>query len=62
MNESPVPHSQREAYPEYYGANICECVTNLLHVLRLPGVSAPGPDRDESGVEGFKEAFEDLGR
>jgi hypothetical protein len=28
VNESFVSDSQREAYPEYYGVNICECVVN----------------------------------
>jgi len=55
-----VSAQDAKLYPEYYGKNICECTA-----IRMDGISlkvSQGPKPDEKGVEGFEEAFKDLGR
>jgi hypothetical protein len=58
--DSPSVHpSLQEAYPEYYGANICQYHTppSIGWYLKLIAV---GP-QNEKGIEGFESAFKELG-
>ena len=63
--DSPdVSAQDKQSYPEYYGENICmKLVLNIYERLGLiTTLRYPGPAPDEAGVEGFEEAFKDLGR
>ncbi|KAG6891076.1 hypothetical protein C0995_014165 [Termitomyces sp. Mi166 len=55
-----VSDKEKNAHPEYYGNNIC--VPSLLHRNLTHTNSRAGPDPDQKGVEGFEDAFKDLGR
>jgi hypothetical protein len=54
-----VPKDEANAYPEYYGTNICEPFAMSSCLVSL--TSNPGPAKDETSVEGFENAFKDLG-
>jgi hypothetical protein len=58
-----VSSAQRQDYPEYYGENICVWHhQHLPNPLKLGFCTHPGPKQDAKGLEGFEEAFKDLGR
>ncbi len=61
IDRPQVSQALREAYPEYYGSNICDCVSprhTLVEFSRLRS----GPREELKGVHGFEDAFKDLGR
>jgi hypothetical protein len=55
--DNPIASAEdRVGYPEYYGQNICKRTSLRSENL----LSEAGPD--EKDIEGFEEAFKDLGR
>lgn len=61
VDKPSVSQAEQEKYPEYYGQNICQCLFSYLD-FEGPINMRTGPHRDEKGIEGFEEAFKDLGR
>lgn len=59
IDEPQVASALREAYPEYYGNNICENIPRSYRVVMLSSPS--GPSADIKDIQGFQEAFKDLG-
>lgn len=58
--DTPSIHPNlQEAYPEYYGTNICQ-FSNVVRKWRHKFRSIPGP-KNEKGIEGFEPAFKELG-
>lgn len=55
-----VSEADRSQHPEYYGQNICE--TFRLSVKNRYRIFFSGPGTEVNGVEGFEQAFKDLGR
>ncbi len=61
MDDPTVSVEQRQKYPEYYGQNICKAISFLAKTAdRL--VLNKGPKGDVPEIQGFEEAFKDLGR
>ncbi|KAJ8084384.1 hypothetical protein PM082_003153 [Marasmius tenuissimus] len=56
-----VSEEDRSNYPEYYGANICGCSLTGTGNYSFSYL-IEGPAKDEKGVEGFEEAFKNLGK
>jgi hypothetical protein len=56
-----VSPAQRDAYPEYYGENICACLPLEFTKSKDSNILS-GPNKGENGVDGFEDAFKDLGR
>ena len=61
VDKPTVPLTLREAYPEYYGENICE-IALVQIATKSRSLSHTGPSNDVKEVEGFEQAFKDLGR
>ncbi|KAG6919583.1 hypothetical protein DXG01_004247 [Tephrocybe rancida] len=60
--ETPtVPKEEQDAHPEYYGRNIC-MLSNHLPYYKPSDGGVIGPHREQEGIEGFEDAFKDLGR
>lgn len=54
-----VTETQRQAYHEYYGTNICQF---HLNDRKNASERRVGPANDVPGIEGFEESFKLLGR
>jgi hypothetical protein len=47
-------------YRPFYGDNVCMCYSFVPVIRRL--LPTKGPDKNETNIEGFEEAFKNLGR
>lgn len=52
----------RKEFPQYYGNNICKHRLNTPMEALDWHFARKGPDSSEAGVEGFKDAFTNLGQ
>jgi hypothetical protein len=52
----------KAAYPPIYGNNVCMYYSFYYGILNTKCECYQGPDKNDIGIEGFEEAFKDLGK